>query len=116
MIDETTKAQPNNGRTNQKRQAIPSRPLTEEAMKSDVVSLSRRVAFMNDPLGSGSTEANITRNGIAMLKSATLARRVGARASRVTSCVKATKHAPASAALNASIGSAKSQRKLIQVL
>jgi hypothetical protein len=113
-VEDTANAQPNNGCTNQKRQAIPSRPATEEPMKSNFVSLSgqsfeRRVG----PLGTG-IAANMTRNGIATLKSATLTFSVGGRTSRVTSCVKATKHAPASAALNVSIGSEKSQRKLIQ--
>ena len=101
--DERANAQPNTGRTNQNRQAIPKRPRIHEVVKSSHVSLSSACCSRNGSSGMGST-AKITRNGIAILNSATLARKAGARISRVSSCVSATKHAPASDALNVSIG------------
>ena len=101
--DERTNAQPNTGRTNQNRQAIPKSPKVDEVVKSSHVSLSSARCSRNGSSGMGST-AKITRNGIAILNSATLARKGGARISRVSSCVRATKHAPASDALNVSIG------------
>ncbi len=101
--DERANAQPNNGRTNQNRQAIPRRPRIDEAVKSSHVSLSSACCSRNCSSGTGST-AKMTRKGIAILNSATLARKAGVSVSRVSSCVSATKHAPASDALNVSIG------------
>ena len=100
---ERANAQPNNGRTNQNRQVIPKRPRIDEEVKSSHVSLSTVFSSRKGSSGRGS-RAKMTRKGIAILNSATLVRKAGASVSRVSSCVSATKHAPASDALNVSIG------------
>lgn len=75
----------------------------EELVKSSQVSLYSGRNSRNGSPGTGS-RAKTTSNGIATLKRPTLVRKIGTRTSRVSSCVKATKHAPASDALNVSMG------------
>src|SRR6266478_2087412 len=103
MRDETAKTQPKSGRTNQKRRAMPIKPAIEEPVNSSHVSLSNGDNLRKGSPGTGS-KAKIMRNGIDTLNSPMLALKIGTRTSRVSSCVNATKHAPARDALKVSIG------------